>query len=82
MKHKESTVEVVVGLGLCQGRSSTRLEIDRYVFFGADTDISAIHGPTADISKFLISCFLLHYQKHDVFYALPFFQKLQKSGLS
>jgi len=26
------------------------------------------------------SCFLLHYQKYYVFYALPFLQKLQKSG--
>jgi len=56
------------------------LEIDRYGFFRADTDILAIHGPIADISKFFISCFLLHYQKYYVFYALPFLQKLQKSG--
>jgi len=56
------------------------LEIDRYGFFGTDTDISAIHGPITDISKILKSCFLLHYQKCYVFYALPFFQKLQKSG--
>jgi len=57
-----------------------KLEIDRYGFFGADTDISAIHGPIADITEIFISCFLLHYQKYYVFYALPFFQKLQKSG--
>ena len=60
------------------------VEIDRYGFFGtdADTDISAIHGPIADtdVSKFLKSCFLLHYQKHYVFYALPFFKKLQIWG--
>jgi len=30
----------------------------------------------------LISCFLLHYQKYDVFYALPFFQELQKAGFN
>jgi len=36
-------------------------------FFGADTDISAIHGLIADIFK---SCFLLHYQNYNVFYAL------------
>jgi len=33
------------------------------------------------ISKIFISCFLLHCQKYDVFYALPFFQKLQKSRI-
>jgi len=48
--------------------------------FGVDADISAIHGPIAGISKIRKSSFLLHYQKYDVFYALPFFQKLQKSG--
>jgi len=52
-----------------------QLEIDRYGFFGADTDISAVHGPIADISQFFKSCFLLHYQKYNVFDALPFFQK-------
>jgi len=57
------------------------LEIDRYGFFGADTDLPAIHGliADADISKNFKSCFLLHYQKY-VFYTVPFFQKLQKSG--
>jgi len=53
-------------------------------FFGAGTDanISAIHGPIADtdISKIFKSCYLLHYQKYNVFYALAFFHKLQKSG--
>jgi len=29
------------------------------------------------ISKIFKSCFLLHYQKYDVFYALPFFQNLK-----
>jgi len=33
-------------------------------------DISA----DADISKIFKSVFLLHYQKYDVFYALPFFK--------
>ena len=56
-----------------------KLEIDRYGFFGADADISVSNGPIADISKIFKSCFLLHCQKY-VFYALPFFQKLQKSG--
>jgi len=37
------------------------LEIDRYGFFEADTDIF----------KFFKSCFLLHYQKYGVFYVLP-----------
>ena len=31
--------------GICH---SSELEIDRYGFFGADTDISAIHGPIAN----------------------------------
>jgi len=56
------------------------LEIDRYGIFGADTDISAIHGLIADTdnrySKILKSCFLLHYQKCYVFYVYLFFQKL------
>jgi len=56
------------------------LEIDQYGFFGADADISAIHGPITDISKIFKFCFVLHYRKYNVFYALPFFQKLQKSG--
>jgi len=57
-------------------------EIDQYGFFEAKTNISAIHGPipTSDISKIFRSCFLLHYQKYDVFYALSFLQKLEKSG--
>jgi len=55
----------------------TQLEIDRYGFFGVDTDahISPIDAPIADtnISEIFKSCFLLHYQKYNVFYALPFF---------
>jgi len=46
--------------------------------FEADTDISAIRGPIYRpipiFPKFLKSSFLLHYQKYDVFYALPFFK--------
>jgi len=45
--------------------------------------ISAIHGPIANnqyFRNFFRSCFLLHYQKYNVFCALPFFQNLQKSG--
>ena len=49
-------------------------------FFGADTDISAIRGPITDISKMFKSCFLLHCQKSNVFYTLPLFKKLPKSG--
>jgi len=48
-----------------------RVEIGRYGFFEADTDIS----------KIFKSCFLLHYQKYDVFYALPYFQKLNNQDL-
>jgi len=44
-----------------------------------NTDISAIHGLITNISKIFKSCFVLHYQKYVVFYALPFLQKLQKS---
>jgi len=57
------------------------VEIDQYDFSGADTNISANYGPIAytDISKIFKSCFLLHYQKYNVFYALPLFEKLQKS---
>jgi len=32
--------------------------IDRYGFFGVDTDISAIHGPIADTDKPIFSNFL------------------------
>jgi len=49
------------------------------MIFGADTDVLAIHGPIIDISKIFNPCFLLHYQKYNLFYALPF-EKLQKSG--
>jgi len=52
--------------------------------FGANTnaDISANYGLIANtnISKIFQSCFLLRYQKYNVFYALPFVEKLQKSG--
>ena len=59
------------------------LEIDRYSFFEADTNLSAIHGPIliTDISKNFKSYFLLHYQKYDVFYALPFFKNLINQDL-
>jgi len=56
-----------------------KLEIDRYGFFEADTDISAIHGLIADtnISKILKSCFLLI---KNVMYFMPylFFKNLKK----
>jgi len=54
-----------------------KLEIDRYGFFEADTAISA----DTDISKIFKSCFLLHYQRYDVFYALPSFQNLNNQDL-
>jgi len=65
------------------------LEVDRYGFLEADTDISAdtnisaIHGliPITDISKIFKSCFLLRYQKRDVFYAIPFFENLKNQDL-
>jgi len=58
-------------------------KVDQYGFFGADIDILAIHGPIAntDISKIFKSCFLLHYQKYNVFYALPFFQNFNIQDL-
>jgi len=56
------------------------LEINRYGFFGADTDTSAIHGPIADISKIFKSFFLLHCEKH-VFYALYFFKNFKNQDL-
>jgi len=36
-------------------------KIDRYGYFEAGTDISAIHGPIADISTIFKPFFLLHY---------------------
>jgi len=44
--------------------------------------LSANYGPMADtdVSNIFKSCFLLHYQKYNVFCALSFFEKLQKSG--
>jgi len=60
---------------LCSNFSRTLhnspIEIDRYGFFDADTDISAIHGPITDISKIFKSCFWLHYQKYCV-YSMPY----------
>jgi len=47
------------------------VEIDRYGFFEADTDIY----------KIFKSCFLLPYQRYDVFYALPFLQNLKNQDL-
>ena len=69
---------LVVEISCLPGLS--RIEIDQYGFSGADIDISAIRGPIADISQIFRSTFLLHYQKYNVFYALTFFQKRQKSG--
>jgi len=52
-------------------------------FFEADTNISAIHGPIADIdvSRIFKSCFLLYYQKCDVFCAISFFKNLKNQDL-
>jgi len=49
----------------------SKLEIGRYGFFEDDS------WTNTDISKIFQSCFLLHYQKYDVFYALPFFKTLK-----
>jgi len=37
--------------------------IDLYGFFGADTDISTIHGLITDISKIFKSCFFASLSK-------------------
>jgi len=50
---------------------------DQYGFLGADTDVLAVHRPITDISKIFKSCFLPHYQKYNVFYALPFFKNFK-----
>jgi len=58
------------------------VEIDRYGFFGADANTSAVHGLVVDkpiFPEFFKSCFLLYHQRYNVFYVLPFLQKLQKS---
>ena len=64
------------------------LEINWYDIFGANTDAdaSANYGSIADtnhrcISKIFKSCFLLHYHKYNVLYALPS-EKLHKSGFT
>jgi len=45
----------------------------RYRYIGHSwADLSA----NTDISKIFKYCFLLRYQKYDVFYALPFFKNL------
>ena len=60
------------------------VKIDRHGIFGVNIDILAIQGPIADtdISKIFKFCFLLHYQKYDVFYTcilhLSFFWKTSK----
>jgi len=62
-------------------RPKILVEIDRYSFFGADADIPANYGPITDISKICKSCFLLHYQKYDVVYALLFFKNFKNQDL-
>jgi len=37
--------------------------------------------PITDISKSFKSCFLLHYQKRNVFYALTFFKNFKNQDL-
>jgi len=61
----------------------TRVEIDQYGFFVIDTNISAKYQPIADtdISKIFKFCFLLHYQKYNVFYALRFFKNFKNQDL-
>jgi len=54
------------------------LFLGRYRYIGHSwVDISA----DTDISKKVKCCFLLHYQKCDAFYALPFFQPLKNQDL-
>ena len=52
-------------------------------FFGANTDISAIHGVTANtnISTIFKSCFLFHYQKYNVFMPYLFLKNLKNQDL-
>jgi len=58
-----------------------KLEIDRYGFIGADIDMLAIYDPITDFPKFLNFYFLLHYQKYNVFHALPFFKNVKNWDL-
>jgi len=64
-------------------RKLFKLEIDRYGFFGVNIDISAIHGQIADTNtpNIFKSCFLLHYQKYNVFYALLFYKNFKNQDL-
>ena len=64
-----------------EGHGTPNLKIDWYDFFEPDTDISAISWADTNISKIFKSRFLLHYQKYDVCYALPFFQKLKNQDI-
>ena len=59
------------------------LEIDRYGFFVADTDILAIDGPIADtdVPQIFKSCFLFYYQKYFVFYTVPFLKNFKNQYL-
>jgi len=60
--HRHSSAWLILSAILWQ---SLHAQIDQYGFFGADTNIAAIHGPIANnryFQKFKF-CFLLHYQK-------------------
>jgi len=48
-------IHAVIGNSCSEYSHAFDIEIDRYGFFGADTDTSAIHGPIADtdISKII-----------------------------
>jgi len=50
-----------------------------WIFWGRYRYISHSWADSRFLKNFK-SCFLLHYQKYDVFYVLPFLQKLKKSG--
>jgi len=57
----------------------SQIEINRYGFFEANTDISAVHGPIPIFPKLLnlVFCFIIK----NVFHALPFFQNLKNQDL-
>jgi len=84
--HPYNTKEIKTRqLALPKARSNLGVKMirDRPIFLGADlSDCRPLtdRQPITDISKIFKSCFRFHHQKYDVFYALPFFQKLYKSG--
>jgi len=71
-----------VGISFVWNLCVLGLEIDPYCLYGANTDISAIHGPIAetDISKiYLVFCFIV---KNNMLYSMPYlFSKTSKVGI-